>query len=272
MLDQSFPRNDAVLETVGRALGNLELALEANQAIVVLSHTLQMFIEDFDWQRTGPYPLLQVIHSLLVQWFLQPHSGLLVLDLDDIEVTQPHPVPIDCGQDGNVVLWAEDVARLLVLHDACAQSGRFFLGIACHNAFGGEPLGAYDALFVATRRFPLVGPSELTNLEDAYNWDIDANLHNQEVSFEDAKKNVPTLGGRVHNPTNGSHYKVTFAHASRPWPLDYNEDPLKDDFIKQLVPITNYPFDVIKTVLLTGVFPTKSLKLIGVCFHNQPSI
>jgi hypothetical protein len=261
MLDQSFPRNDAVLNLVGKALGNLQLTLEANQAIIVLSNTLQMFVEDFDWQRTGPYPLLQVIHNLLVQWFLQPHSGLLVLDLDDIEIKIPHPIPNGCGHEGNVPLWAEEVARLLTLHDACTESGCFFLGIACHNGFGGEPLGGYDAVFAGARRFPLVGPTELMTLEDAYDWDVDANLHNQAVSFEEAKKNVPVLGGKVNNPTNGSHYKVTFPYSSRPWPLDYNEDPLKDEFVKQLVPITNYPFEVVKTVLLTGSFPNKSLKL-----------
>ena len=64
----------------------------------------------------------------------------------------------------------------------------------------------------------------------------------------------------VENPTRGSHYKVRFP-GRRSWVLDRNEDPLKDTFIKELVPITGYPFEVIKSALLYGDLPARTLRL-----------
>jgi hypothetical protein len=76
-----------------------------------------------------------------------------------------------------------------------------------------------------------------------------------DISFEHAKNNCPALGGTVWKPRRGSHHKVKFRNAPRPWVLDPNNDPLPERFLKQLVPITGHSLDVIKYVLLYGKFP-----------------
>ena len=102
--------------------------------------------------------------------------------------------------------------------------------------------------------FPLVGSDDLSTLVDAYEWEIPDDLHSKQVSFKDAKKHIIVLGAsRVEKPLHGgSHFVVRF-EGSRSWPLDRNEDPRKDAFLNQLVPITGYPFEVIKSTLLTGI-------------------
>ena len=71
ILDQTFPRDEGELNLVSDALGALEEVVRNNEAHLILTNTLQEIVEDFDWQRTEPYPLLMTIYNLLTQWFLQ---------------------------------------------------------------------------------------------------------------------------------------------------------------------------------------------------------
>ena len=172
-----------------------------------------------------------------------------------------HPIPSDCGNEGNVALWAEELQKLLAVHESCTgRPGEFFIGVACHLAFSGGRLGSYAT--ATAPAFPLVGPSQIDDLSDAFDWKVEPNDIRQPVSFASAKKNVFALGAtELRTPSGGSHYKAYFRDACRPWILDRNEYPLRDDFVRQLAPITSYPFDVVKFALLRGSLPEKVCKL-----------
>jgi hypothetical protein len=104
-----------------------------------------------------------------------------------------------------------------------------------------------------------VGPASLSILSDAFEWEsIPGNINAKRVTVADAKKNLNLLGAvRIDAPKRGSHHKVGF-RGQRSWTLDVNVDPLPDDYIKQLVPVTELPLEVIKTALIYGYMPKKN--------------
>jgi hypothetical protein len=54
--------------------------------------------------------------------------------------------------------------------------------------------------------------------------------------------------------------------------MSRNVDPVPDDFLRQLVEIAEYPFPVIKWVLLTGKpVPEPQLRLAGCMCRNDES-
>jgi hypothetical protein len=247
LLDQSFPRNVEELTRVAVALGTLGAMMSADDVRLLLTHAFEDLFLSFEWQRTQT-PLLRDIHRMLALWFQQTH-GVITIDLPDETVT-PHPLPQGCSGDGLAEFWAQDVAKVLAAHNQCCLRDGPFIGVACDKAFAGEPLGSYEnpqGLPV----LPLVGPDNVKELAPAYEWRVSVDLLRKDVSFADAKKHVPLLGGRVQGAT-GSHYPVKFRGA-RTWVLDWNDDPVPDTFIRELVEITGYPFPVIKATLLTGV-------------------
>ena len=68
LLDHSFPRNDAELQTVGIALGELQNRLQKGEFHVLITKTLQEFVSSFDWQRVDETGILRDIYRLLIQW------------------------------------------------------------------------------------------------------------------------------------------------------------------------------------------------------------
>ncbi len=108
--------------------------------------------------------------------------------------------------------------------------------------------------------FPLVGPADLDALDDAFDWELPADLHQRGVTFDEAYRHVEMIVGRVEKPKGSSHYQVRF-EGERSWPLDFNFDRIPDRVIKELQPITGYPFEVIKYVLLFGAWPKRKLRL-----------
>jgi len=259
LLDQSFPRGQAELLLVATALGEIERCLSDNSAGVILTGTLQSYIELFDFQRTEPYPLLTDIYQLLVRWFLQPHSGIVRVPVETVLHAPSHPVPAECQHDALVEVWADEVGRILVLHDRYCSAQEFFIGVACARGFAGEPLGQYSNPH-GIRAFPLVAPGDLGDLEDAYRWDVPQDFTGRLVSFEDAKKNCPLLGAKeVREPHGGSHYQVKFP--VRTWPLDKNYPYVPERYLRELVAITGYPLSVVKYALITGKLPPRVLRL-----------
>lgn len=262
ILDQAFPRDEDVLLVVGRALGEIQGLSEKGDIAILLTAILKLFVLDFDFNRTGPYPLLAIIYDLLVNWCLQPNAGVYTGEVDSIQDVVPHPLPSNCEPIGNTVLWAQETGKLLHLHDAVAKPGEFFIGIACPHAFAGLQPCEYSDSDQPARKFPLVGPNDLAGLGDAFIWNVPNDIHRRHVSFGDAKKNVELLGGVVSRPSSGgSHYIVRFPGGNRPWVLDYNHDPVLDSHIKELVAIVNQPFEYIKTTLLLGDFPRRMTRI-----------
>lgn len=262
MLDQSFPRSIGQLQTVALSLGKLASEVELGSVHLLMTETLRQIVIDFDWSPPREYTLLNDIYALLTQWFLQPHEGLVFLDTNTVAADAPHPVPAGCSCYGLVDIWADELGRVLKMHDACSPR-RFFVGIVCESAFSGGPLASY---MTDVRAFPLVGPTQIGTLEDAYVIQLEKaylqQLKNQSVTFEQARKNCGLLGGKLSKPGRGSHYIVKFPGA-RSWPLDANLDPIPSAYLDQLVAITKLDLLVIKFILINGLRPKPTLRLKG---------
>jgi len=245
---------------VAAALGELADVVRSGGAMLVMTKALEEFVDCFDWNRVGPQQaLLREIYRLVNQWLLQPHSNNVKLDLTGVQGAQPHPVPPYCGGGILVDLWAEELGRLLVAHDAYGGTAGYFAGVACDQAFSGGQLTTFPQ--GQARHFPLVGSKELPSLDDAFDWTLQADLHRRSVSVASAEKNCFVLGAvAIDPPGRGSHCKVRFRNR-RSWTLDLNNDPVPDRFLKELVPITGYPYPVVKSALLNGAMPAKRFRL-----------
>lgn len=258
ILDQTFPRDDFQLRVVSECLGEIQRVIEENQAHLILTEILQRFVEYFDWNRTGPYPLIQIIYNLLNQWILQPHDRIIVLDVGEIEKFTPHPIPVETQLNNYVDRWSEEVGKILVKHDACQNQHNFFIGIACDKAFAGYPKGQYDNPD-NIRVFPLIGPKNLEQLDDAYKWLVPEYIRVTKISFATVLRNCKYLGAtRVETPKGDSHYHIYFG--SYRWQLSCNDDPTPDKYLGELVNILHLPLPVIKFVILEGYYPEKVLR------------
>jgi hypothetical protein len=259
IVDQSFPRDEHEVRTVAIALGEIQKFLSEKRIHVVLTEVLGQVIQAFDWNRRQSYRLLTEIFRLLDQWFLQPHEGLVKIDVSVVQNYNLHPLPAGISDEGLSLFWADELGKLLALHDASVGHQGFCIGVACERAFCGTQPNVYDNPH-SVRCFPMVGPNQLADLEDAYEWgDIPVGVHYQNVAFNDVIRNYRILGASVvEPPQRGSHYKVCFPD-NRSWTLDRNIDPIPDDFLRQLVPITDLPMPVIKAALIHGFLPPKNV-------------
>ena len=250
ILDQSFPRDNRELGIVAETLGELERLVSENRVHLVLTESLADLVSEIDWQsRGGQYPVLIEIHRLLLAWFLQPHERLVRIDTTSVQQAPVHPLPGGVLDSGWASLWAEELGKLLVMHDRVCRPG-FCVGVACEQGFStGHP----NVWQVGDRAFPLVGPEQIPELEDAYEWEPSpSDLHRRLVTLSDAIKNVHLIGATtVDRPHRDSHYKVHFTGA-RPWTLDANVDPVPETHVSELVAITGLPLSVIRTALVYG--------------------
>jgi hypothetical protein len=259
VLDQSFPRSHHELKAIAITLGDIEQLVRENIVHLILPDSLADFLIEIDWSdRNGQYSLLLDIRRLLEQWFLQPHGRLVRIDTSNIQQYNPHPLPDGAEELGWTTLWAKELGKLLVLHDKnCCPS--FSIGIACEKAFSSGTPGIWknpDHI----RCFPLVGPTEISELEDAYDWEaLPQDVGQKTLSLDTALRNVQLLGAtQVDLPHRDSHYKIHFPGA-RPWVLDTNVDPVPDRFIRELVDIVHLPVEIIRTTLIFGYFPRRNV-------------
>ena len=261
IIDQSFPRDLQELRRAAGSLGGIARCASSGDAVLVMTKALEEFVGCFDWTRGGQYhALLAEIYRLLTEWLLQPHENHVRLDLAQVGDAPVHPTPEGAAQGVLVQLWAEELGRLLAAHDGCLPDDKgFFVGVACDSAFTGGLTGSYP--LTAGRHFPMIGPQNLARLIDAYEWELEHDLHRRRVSFAAARRNCHVIGAvDVEEPEGDSHYKVVFRNA-RSWTLDRNVDPVPARFLKELTPITGYPYPVVKSALLNGVLPSRTLRL-----------
>jgi len=231
-------------------MGELEQMVSKDHVHLVLTEALAYYVTEFDWQLRGrQYAILFELNRLLVAWFLQPHERLITIDTSRIKQAQSHALPSGVADQGWASLWAEEIGKLLAIHDSVCGPG-FCLGIACEQAF---TTGHPNTWQNGNRSFPLVGPMQISQLEDAYEWEPPpSDLHQKLVTLDDAIKHVHLLGAtKVDKCRRDSHFKVEFS-GSRPWTLDFNIDPVPEDYVSELVEITGLPLFVIKTALIYG--------------------
>jgi hypothetical protein len=261
ILDHSFPRNEDELRIVAVALGEIQLLLQDDSIHLIITQVLGDLIREFDWTPSRRFSLLNDVYRLLAQLFLQPHDRLVSINTTVIDSASPHPILEGLSSQGLVEIWADELGKVLQLHDRCCNRGEFFIGIACERAFAGMDKGTYGA-GVTTRAFPIVGPSDLSTLADAYEWVIPEGAHRKQVSFRDAKRNCRLIGAiAVDSPQGDSHFKVRFP-GSRPWTLDPNDDPIPEPYLRELVDITGLPLGAIKAALADGIEPERRLRLV----------
>ena len=169
-------------------------------------------------------------------------------------------MPLGSTADNLVLFWADEMGRLLVVHDERAAPHGFSVGIACDRAFAGEALGVYPDQG-GERAFPLVGPQETRSmLVDAYEWEIETEILRKRVTLEMAKANCFVLGAaRISRPRRDSHWKFIFP-GKRNWTLSENDDPVPIGYLRELSTITGYPLGVIRQALLTGSLPRRRLR------------
>lgn len=263
VIDQTFPRSNAEMILVRAALSNLTQLIAKDQCVILLTQVLSTFIVElqntFSWEKMESFPDLQIIYRVLAEFGLQQH-GVQRIDVSTMDSYQLHPVPkgLECRDFAHN--WSDELGRLFVLHSRFSKPGSYFVGVACTLAFGGQAKGSYDNTTSAPA-FPLIAPEDISLLEDSSQWEIPHDIHRRSVTFDDAYKRIALLGGRVSKPKGSSHYQVRFAHAPRPWPLDYNISPIPDRFLKQLEPISGQSIEVIKYVLTEGKWPRRILKI-----------
>jgi hypothetical protein len=262
VIDHTFPRSNQELEIVQQTLSSITSATQKEECVILLTQALVDFISElewsFCWEVISRYPKVETVYRLLAELGLQQH-GVLRINVAHVVEFGLHPLPKEIEPNAFSQTWSEELGRLWQLHSDRCNPGKSFIGVACTFAFGGQDKGTYDNPDNLPT-FPLLGPGEIGVLEDSFEWDLPAGMHNRKVSFDDARKRISLLGGSVSKPKGSSHYQVRFAGA-RTWPLDHNIDPVPEDFLKELIPITGQELSVIKYVLLHGDWPKKILRL-----------
>jgi hypothetical protein len=263
LADHTFPRDTHELHLVVRALGELSKLVENQTVRILCTDFFITLLTEFKWDGNGSLKNQIITHLNL--WFLH---GKAVSVQANIGATpyRPHPIPKDCRtQQGLEEIWADELGRLLVLHDNYIHDNEYFIGIACEKAFAGNSVGQYEP-HTCIRFFPLVGPKDCdcnksnSLLANAFEYEVPAGYTQTEVSFETAEKNCYALGASdVREPKRGSHYKVKFPGA-RSWTLDKNDDPIPEAYLKELEQITGFRLDTIIYTLREGKLPPLRLR------------
>lgn len=260
VLDQSRQRQITELRRIAITLGTIAEMVSEDSVHVLLTPMMREVVKEFAGQPWKYHDITQDIFRLLTQWFLQKHTGVVELDPSSVTGHSPHPVPFGCAADGLVMFWADEMGKLLVIHDECGPRGGFSIGIACDKGFAGESLAEYCAESDGEPKFPLVDPRAARTLLDAYDWEYDANVQRRKVTIEAAKSNCFALGcTRVLPPRCDSHCKFMFP-GKRSWTLSVNDDPVPVAYLQELCGITGYPLKVVRHALLTGSLPPRRLR------------
>jgi hypothetical protein len=258
VLDQSFPIDDDELRAIAAGLGEIIQMLGDGKAVLAMTPVLCDLAESLDWNRPpASQTVLRDIRRLFCQWILQPTKHVVFVQTSSVCGHAKHPIPDGRQSDGLVEFWSDELGRLQLLHNSVC-SDEAFLGIACASGFSGGTRHSYGES--AGKAFPIVDLENLASLSDAFEWVLSHDLNNRSVTFDLAKRNCTVIGAlRIEQPNSGSHYKVVFKNGS--WPLDSNLKEIPDRFVKELAPITNLPWQVVKQTLLDGRLPPYRLKL-----------
>jgi hypothetical protein len=259
ILDQSFPRNINELHLILDTLVKIQDQLARNEIHLILTDVLAELVTNVDWNIREEYAILKEIYRLLNMWFLQPHEGLVPIDVSKIVTYYKHPIPEGCESKGLIDFWSDEVGKILSIHDRCCSNQKFFIGIACESAYCTNKRRYYinpDSL----RVFPLVGPTETASLDDGYYWEVRHEIRRINIPFRNVLRNYRVIGSnKLERPHSSSHWKLKFK-GGRTWTLDANIDPVAEDHLEELEAITGYPIQVIKYAFINGKLPGKKIR------------
>lgn len=258
IIDQSFPRTKAILNAARIALVRAWELSEVGELRLVLTPKMIDLANPALWEWEGAAPEVIEVYAHL-QNFLLGVGGSLVL-VEGLPTNAGHPVPACAGDDALFTKeWAQEVASVAALQ--ASLGGEPFIGVMCAFGMAGESVCTYDGP-ASAGQLALVG-EDLTGLGTEWEWQIDPDLLRRGVSFNDALRNIPLLGGEARTGTSGSHIPIDFDGGRRPWVLDPNDDPVPEAYVKELVGILGLSYPCIKTVLLTGAFPAQVSRIDG---------
>jgi hypothetical protein len=266
LIDHSFPRDERELRIVASALGEIGSLAGAGKLNILVTDTFKDLVESFDFNVNFAGPASEV-HAWLSRLFLQGQSYIVECDCSNHRGAQIHPLPPGIvANAGMVAEWCAEMGGVLVWHDQFASAGEYYIGIACGMAFAGHPIEDYCSTGSQPgsggRRFPIIGhPSSYTGSSSpvrcAKKFCLPNGYAGRPVTFANACRNVFRLGATaVTRPKNGSHYKVVFP-GHRPWPLDKNDDPLPERYLRELTEITGYEYPVVRYTLSEGKLPER---------------
>lgn len=270
-LDHSDKRSRDVLGEVADALASLTSFLVSEDAQLLITDWVCEVIGDegcpsWNWTDSQRNAILPLILSHLSQLIINPRKYGIYYPAQDFENrvansnNLSHPLPPNCQDLDSTDAWCAEAGILLHQHFSVTRS--WFIGLPCINAFAGGELSRY-ANGDISRRFPMVGPNEIADLEPAYYWDLPQGIQDSEVRTVDAKKNIGLLGGIIQPATGSSHLSISFP-GQRSWALVLTNAVVRKDHLEQLVPITGCKLDVIRYVLINGEAPRKKrLRLPG---------
>jgi hypothetical protein len=188
--------------------------------------------------------------------------AVTLIDVEtECATNQPHPIPVGDDNGDLVAYWAQEVGRLLGLHDQCVQSNRCCIGIACGQSFDSSATTAYPVGTI--RAFPIVGRTDIPLvLESAFEWRAPPNAHNITISFDDIRRNFGAIGGtRFEEAVGDSHCRVYFPR-NRFWTCDRNWGTnIGPNILFELKDFTGWPLPAIKYALKTGKHPQEVCRL-----------
>src|SRR5207302_1511436 len=157
LADQSFPRFPEDARTVAIALGELAQLTERGIVRVVTTPVFRDLLEAYCWEQ--PSGLKGEIYNYLNRLLLGGGPRTIAVRVSEVNNHIAHPIPVGCDDNETYVqLWSDDIGKLLVIHDDCTAEKKYFIGVACEQAFSGKQINSYKP-HNHPRYFPLVSPS-----------------------------------------------------------------------------------------------------------------
>lgn len=257
IIDQEFPRTDDQLRCTAVTLGELSMRARHKGLILAVPDIFVDVARDFDWNYARGSIRSEIYHLLNLLLF-QPHNGVGRIRFRATAEYQDHPVPEYCNDLGNVEFWASEMGKVVALHRACPEFGGRCAGVACVLAFSGDPIGEYRQS--EAPRFPLVGPRELEDLIDAFEWETSQNDHTIRVGYREVCKNYRLIGA-VTNDMNAQGHDVLRFKSGASWPFSKKwGDNFSNECLGELEEHANLPLRIIKRALGRGLKPKPVLR------------
>jgi len=258
LIDQSFPRTEAELDSVSEALVAITKAAAAGELVIGLTDAFDDFISGFNWIEERAAPRFE-LYRLLDQLRLQPGPSVVRVPTQSLaSVGYLHPVPegVDVSS-GDIEYWREDLGRVIRLqHEACFSGAAVSscAGIACPWAFSGKALVDYP-IAESLIRFRIVGPSTVGDLAPLYAVNPrSANAYNLAVSVRDVMSNYRAIGALDVVRTR-DHLALEFPSGAK-WVFDEKWGAnIGDNALKELQQYTGFALPVIKESLASGARP-----------------
>lgn len=256
-LDQKFPRELNELRVVQAGLAVAARGLKDGRFKLIFSAAFEEFIDltNTTWRESQTLNgALIDINRFLCQ-LIWRGEGVIRVQLPSDLKCSPHPVPERC--DGDLVRhWADEVGRLILVHDSVCMDQQYFIGVLCpYCCCGDTDAGRYSGT-PPRRCFPIGGSDLAEHLADAYIYKIPKTVHDRRVTVGEIIKNYAAIGGvRVESVKGTDHRRIVFSGLPA-WEFDSNGGRkgtlVTDKAFGELEKLLGHPAMAIKASLMDG--------------------